>query len=82
MLIMLEVRAVSPICCAPGRTVPGFLCYLIILCDNLVGEESSLFGRNMWYMYTIEYYSARTKREYLKAAYCHPTYLTYMQSTS
>ena len=79
---MLEVRAVSPICCEPGRTVPGFLCYLIILCDNLVGEESSLFGRNMWYTYTIEYYSARTKREYLKAAYCHPTYLTCMQSTS
>ena len=79
---MLEVRAGFPICCESGRTVPGFLCYLIILCDNLVRGESSLFGRNMWYMYTIEYYSARTKREYLKAAYCHPTYLTYMQSTS
>ena len=61
MLITLEVKAGSPTCCEPGRTVPGFLCYLNILCDNLVGEESSPLGRKMWNMYTMEYYSARTK---------------------
>ena len=56
MLIVLEVVAVSPICCEPARTVPCFLCYLVMLRDNLVGEESSPFGiKNMWYMYTMEY---------------------------
>ena len=28
------------------------------------------------------YYSATMGKEYIKAVYCHPTYLTYMQSTS
>ena len=26
--------------------------------------------------------SSKTGKEYIKAAYCHPAYLTYMQSTS
>ena len=26
--------------------------------------------------------SSKLRKEYLKAVYCHPTYLTYMQSTS
>ena len=30
----------------------------------------------------MEQTSSKSEKEYVKAAYCHPTYLTYMQSTS
>ena len=32
--------------------------------------------------YTEEWTSSKLGKEYVKAVYCHPDYLTYMQSTS
>ena len=31
---------------------------------------------------TVDWFQISTSKEYVKAVYCHPTYLTYMQSTS
>ena len=33
-------------------------------------------------LYMEQQTGSKQKKEYLKAAYCHPAYLTYMQSTS
>ena len=33
-------------------------------------------------LYAGQEATVRTEKEYVKAVYCHPTYLTYMQSTS
>ena len=49
--------------------------------------------RKLYFIYTMEYYSAikrntfesvlmSSNEEYIKAVYCHPAYLTYIQSIS
>ena len=51
--------------------------YLTCLLRNLAGQEATVrtgHGTTDWFQIG--------KKEYIKAAYCHPAYLIYMQSTS
>ena len=51
--------------------------HLTFLLRNLYADQEATFrtghGTPDWF---------KKEKEYIKAAYCHPTYLTYMQSTS
>ena len=55
----------------------GILDYLICLLRNLyAGQEQQLeLDMEQWT-------DSKLGKEYVKAVYCHPAYLTYMQSTS
>ena len=54
----------------------GILDHLICLLRNLYGQEITVrtgHGTTDWF---------KLEKEYVRAVYCHPAYLTYMQSTS
>ena len=55
------------------RGIPGHLTFLL---QNLyAGQEETELDMGQWI-------GSKLGKEYVKAVYCHPAYLTYMQSTS
>ena len=55
----------------------GVLDHITCLLRNLcAGQEATVRTRHE----TMDWF--KTGKEYIKAVYCHPAYLTYMQSTS
>ena len=55
------------------RGIPG---HLIFLLQNLyAGQEETELDMGQWI-------GSKLGKEYVKGVYCHPAYLTYMQSTS
>ena len=55
-----------------GNTRPPYLCPLRNLC---LGQEATELDMEKWT-------GSKLGKEYIKAVYCHPAYLTSMQSTS
>ena len=54
----------------------GILDHLTCLLRNLyVGQEATQLDMEQWT-------DSKLRKEYIKAVYCRPVYLTYMQSTS
>ena len=51
--------------------------HLICLLRNLYASQEAQLELDM-----EQQTSSKSAKEYIKAAYCHPAYLTYMQSTS
>ena len=43
-------------------------------------EKTREFQKNIWFC--LQKTGSKSGKEYVKAVYCHPAYLTYMQSTS
>ena len=54
--------------------IPDHLTYLLKICMEVKKQQLEL-DREKW---TV----SRLGKEYVKAVYCHPAYLTYLQSTS
>ena len=55
----------------------GILDHLIFLLRNLYAGQEATLRTDMESLT-----SSKLGKEYIKAVYCHPAYLTYMQSTS
>ena len=57
--------------------------HLVCLLRNLYAGQEAIVrtghGTTDW---LLKYVNNQQQKEYVKAVYCHPAYLTYMQSTS
>ena len=54
--------------------IPGHLTYLLRICKQVKKQQLELDMEKQT--------GSKSGKEYVRAVYCHPAYLTYMQSTS
>ena len=54
--------------------IPDHMTYLLGICMQVRKQQLELDMEQQT--------GSKSKKEYMKAVYCHPAYLTYMQSTS
>ena len=79
LLLFFSLECLTSLC-------SSFLCTLVIVFENLSARKSkawdevTFFQREFWLLLPCT--SSWYIKEYVKAVYCHPAYLTYMQSTS